>query len=406
MNCRRFWPAEFIESSFTKVFRDGELRKHRENVLMDLEKAMLPASQSHVVAKKLELELREHLKAYSERQKELHQLLRNGRKVIEDLRIQINNVSKTGVNEVKKFVRKCPVIDCRGFLNTNWHCELCTSNICKDCNEVKLTDHVCDEDAKKTMELINKDCKPCPSCGTLIHKLVGCDQMFCVDCKTAFSWKKGTIETGVVHNPHYYQWVRNNNNGVIARNPLDIPCGGLPDYGTVCAFIRKRYRILNVPRTEGYVLSDIHILASHMLNYEMPRFRTEPVNNIDLRVKYLMDDIDETDMKRQLNAREKLLHKQREFINVYRMFVDIASDNFRQYLETSFDDQQFLGYTRRLINEFHSLIRYFNESVTVIGKRYNCVYPGITYEYKLANNYGAYKLSYEQQENQVGFQLF
>jgi hypothetical protein len=34
--------------------------------------------------------------------------------------------------------------------------------------------------------------------------------MWCIECKTAFSWSKGTIENGTVHNPHYYQWMREN----------------------------------------------------------------------------------------------------------------------------------------------------------------------------------------------------
>jgi hypothetical protein len=37
-----------------------------------------------------------------------------------------------------------------------------------------------------------------------------CDQMWCIECKTAFSWSKGTVEVGIVHNPHYYQWMRQN----------------------------------------------------------------------------------------------------------------------------------------------------------------------------------------------------
>ena len=37
-----------------------------------------------------------------------------------------------------------------------------------------------------------------------------CDQMWCIECKTAFSWAKGTVEVGMVHNPHYYQWMRQN----------------------------------------------------------------------------------------------------------------------------------------------------------------------------------------------------
>ena len=59
---------------------------------------------------------------------------------------------------------------------------------------------------------------------TVLHN---CDQMWCIECKTAFSWAKGTIEKGVVHNPHYYQWMRQN--GGLPRNPNEHQenCGNI-----------------------------------------------------------------------------------------------------------------------------------------------------------------------------------
>ena len=51
-----------------------------------------------------------------------------------------------------------------------------------------------------------------------------CDQMWCVCCNTAFSWKTGEIETGRIHNPHYYQHLRNMaGGGDIRREEGDLP---------------------------------------------------------------------------------------------------------------------------------------------------------------------------------------
>ena len=46
------------------------------------------------------------------------------------------------------------------------------------------------------------------------------------------------IDTGTVHNPHYYQHLQQVNNGQIPRNPNDILCGGL------CTFQVLNYYIL------------------------------------------------------------------------------------------------------------------------------------------------------------------
>ena len=65
--------------------------------------------------------------------------------------------------------------------------------------------HVCKEENIKSAEMIKKSTKNCPKCAVPIFKISGCDQMFCTECKIAFSWKTGEIDNGVIHNPHYFQ---------------------------------------------------------------------------------------------------------------------------------------------------------------------------------------------------------
>ena len=66
-------------------------------------------------------------------------------------------------------------------------------------------------------------------CGTLIHKLEGCNQMFCTmkDCHTPFNWKTGLIINGPIHNPHYFDFMAQQN-ATIINNPGYNPCGGIP----------------------------------------------------------------------------------------------------------------------------------------------------------------------------------
>jgi hypothetical protein len=83
---------------------------------------------------------------------------------------------------------------------------------------VRLTETVAkscepDEESKwfsYTIKMIQKESKPCPNCNEFISKISGCDQMFCVHCGTAFSWKTGQVERGTIHNPHAHQYFQKN----------------------------------------------------------------------------------------------------------------------------------------------------------------------------------------------------
>ena len=48
MGCKTIWNREFVDSFCTKYFRRTELRRHRENVLFEREKALMPQSQQEV----------------------------------------------------------------------------------------------------------------------------------------------------------------------------------------------------------------------------------------------------------------------------------------------------------------------------------------------------------------------
>ena len=67
--------------------------------------------------------------------------------------------------------------------------------------------HQCVEADLSTADLIRSATKPCPNpaCGVAIEKSSGCDQMFCVKCRIAFSWSTMRIHDGVgpFHNPHF-----------------------------------------------------------------------------------------------------------------------------------------------------------------------------------------------------------
>jgi hypothetical protein len=249
-SCGKEWTRKQIATAFTKTFINGKWKQNREKVLFDRQLALLPATQ-HLVEEQVR---QEHMNLYRKQFRELkifmrathierqtmtlsiyYPLLKDTKEETDNalwIRYgQLHDIIVSALHEKKPiqkernvFVRACPDENCRGFLSTQWKCGICEQYSCPECHIVKGKtrdcDHTCNPDDVATAKLLAKDTKPCPNCGTGIFKICGCDQMWCTQCRTAFSWKTGTVETNI-HNPHYYEWMRRNNNGVVPRNPGD-----------------------------------------------------------------------------------------------------------------------------------------------------------------------------------------
>lgn len=205
--------------------------------------------------------------------------------------------------------------------------------------------------------------------GTVAHN---CDQMWCTQCHVAFSWRTGQVVTnGVVHNPHYYEWVRSRNDGRVPRNPGDVPCGdALPSIYTVDGFLRR----LPVPLTVGECqeLRGLHRVVRHATHVELPRLRAEAAQggeaeerrNADLRLKYLLHQIDDQEWKTKLQQREKRRERAFAATQVYDMFCVTATDAFRGMVDGALDPGQAL-------DELQQLRRFANDSLDAIAKRFN-----------------------------------
>ena len=372
MGCKTLWNREFVDSFCTKYFRRTELRRHRENVLFEREKALMPQSQKEVerviAIRKLRREarrLRNSLIELYQRNNisfpvtnedlQNHPAILEFHRDLEAIYIQLErlrNSTDTFHNEPTKFIRKCPHEECKGFLNEEYFCGLCSNKFCRDCNELLTEDHKCDPETVKTMKLLNKDSKSCPKCGTVIHKTSGCAQMWCPDCHTAFDWRTGEIVTGRIHNPHYIEFKRK---GGTSREHGDIPCGGIPTYREL---------------REVGSSNDIMNLASYIFYAERENMYidVEPVNNLSLRVSYMLNELDEKDFKIFLQRQEKFKDKMIDLSSIYEMLTHSGGDLLRQFI---IDPER----ETEIIDMIKKLFLYANEVFTNIRTRYNCVTP-------------------------------
>jgi hypothetical protein len=247
MQCHKEFQREFLVENFTLKFVSKDLKEHRERTILQKERALLPTRQpvAEMVKRKNDLTIEcntilEQINALRSR----HYLLSTEKNRI-DHRIRVGPAADAALpgsssqREHAAFIRPCPntAANCRGFLSTQWKCNLCNMWTCKDCHEMKGdtqdTPHVCNTDNLASAKLIDAETRACPKCGARVYKISGCNQMFCTACNDcAFDWVTGRIET-VIHNPHYYEFQRQLNGGQAPRVPGDILCGREIDNMTV-----------------------------------------------------------------------------------------------------------------------------------------------------------------------------
>jgi ribosomal protein S27AE len=253
---------------------------------------------------------------------------------------ELNPMSNNEQKKAKaRFVRACPIEECRGFLSTAWKCGLCNVHTCSKCHVPKINkdeEHTCNPDDVATAELLAKDTKPCPKCGTGIFKIEGCNQMYCTECHTAFSWATGELETGFIHNPHYFEYRRRMGN--LERNPLDMQCGNLTPaafHGITYAIIRRTFPSANeIPKQLAddmqKLTNFIQLAADGISVYNalmVQKYRPDAIlDNTELRFRYLTNEIDEPKFKSLLFKDTKKFKKEREIGQILQTVVLVLMD--------------------------------------------------------------------------------
>ena len=386
--CAKEWSRKFIRENFSNIFINTKFKEHLEDVLFNSEKALLPATQPFVE----EIIRKEKLKKeINETHKLIEELYTKKSKLEYEYR-RDPTISESYVKSASHFVRQCPAEGCRGFLSTQWKCGICEKWTCPECHELKgLTrdcDHKCDPNLVETAKLLNKDSKPCPKCQSLIFKISGCDQMWCTQCHTAFSWRTGAIESNI-HNPHYYEWQRKN--GGLARAAGDIECGRVLNSSIIrdiyelckyhpnlidhikesCAFISgKKY----VFTKEIDLLSVIIRQIIHNNAVELPRFQIDHFQkNQELRIRYLRKELTEESFKKIIQRNDKKNKKNTEIAQVIQLSITTSTDIIYRIVNDLKNSKSNNHHLNDLIAELNAVINYCNDIFKDISFTYNCV---------------------------------
>lgn len=365
MKCKHEFNRAFIDTFCTKAFRNKDYKNHREKILYERENARMPETQPYVTR---EIEIRSLRISYIY----LVYLVRNVQKcseltwyvrlslfekleeatvhVIENIHALRHNIPLvTGTTVL--LATKCPSVECHGFLIDGNTCGICKETFCEKCHEINdPRGHTCDPNTVKTIKLLKRDTKPCPKCNVPIHKIEGCAQMWCTQCFTAFDWRTGYVETGRIHNPHYFEFKKR------TREHGDIPCGGRP-----C------YRELKEAGASKKIL-DVSIELWRMDRELIYKYAYIFDNNLRLRMRYMLKEMSIDAFKKELQRRDKYNSKMVDIQDIYRMFLDTVGDMLRQYM---LDMENEYTYMKEIV----SLIIYTNRTMREIRARYDSQIP-------------------------------
>jgi hypothetical protein len=205
--------------------------------------------------------------------------------------------------------------------------------------------------------------------------LRNCDQMYCTACNTPFSWTTGKkVTNGMIHNPHYFEFLRKSNGGVMPRTPGDIPCGAnLPGAWVFEREINRAYPGIHVDiRTLLYgALNRI----THIQHVEIPGAtnHAQDTDNTAINLQYLTNEISEARWKQLLQQREKRRLKKDELRMRYEAFVGACVDLYGRIMAQRGLPQ---ATVKPIVEECHQqllqLREIFNESLMDISRRYKC----------------------------------
>ena len=293
-----------------------------------------------------------------------------------------------------------------GFvLRASWKCGMCGTAVCKDCHVVLPSHphphpHTCKHEDVLTANELAKQTKPCPHCAVPTFRISGCSQMWCVMCHQPWNWNTGLPEGGIIHNPHYFDWRRQQveeqrvEAAPVAANVVVVAgAGDNVVFDEVVYFWEVEgerrdaapYRpwrtnpeavpplhtqlLLVTEPSHRRMLETLNQRLTHLWVVERPKLlRRELTDNMDLRIKYMRKEVTEAQFKRQLQQREKKHEKFTEYAGVITAHCVQARNQLREMMRGT-------SSPFACIVELHKLWEANHTRIEAVADKYDAVPP-------------------------------
>lgn len=367
MNCNKEYTRKYISKNFSKRFLMIDYKQIKENIIFSHEMSYIIKTHEEIEYKNQLFNLKKleddfyYINKFNKDLKliynkkyldTLNPVLNN---ITSDLTQQINEISINIKNKNKKiieFIGKCSIDNCNGLISKiKKQCNLCFLSYCIKClDQTNDKDHECDKNILETMKFL-KNYKNCPSCFMKILKIDGCDQMFCTNCNTGFDWITLKIIKKGLHNPHYLEYLRTNNQQVNITCQLELNNLVLE-------------QLVSMEHNNKYAqwITYICINLIHIKDIEIRENNLEDfTTNLDLRISYIRKQITESIFKKKIQEINKKNEKKKDLENILELFITLGTDIILRYTQTNNPKETWQElvntklYINNLINE-HNLI--------------------------------------------------
>jgi len=377
--CNAPWSRDFIRLTFSDAFLNGRFRTKETAALLEEHRALLPRAQQRVEAKSRRRVLTAQWTALVAHRRKLRTKrdtavpgaaaekaraklaetsaqLEEAETQLAEVEAELAELSETAAQPDKTraaFLMCCPKVGCSGFLSSAYKCGVCEGRTCPQCRQLIAAEgHACAADDVASVAELKRESKACPGCGTAISKIDGCDQMWCVACKTAFSWRTRRISTGVIHNPHFIHWARANSVHIEfgARRREDAAnegrggaCQELVRQATFRVLNDFKWTFLRWPLAADILTSVLRMLDEmeaecaglaaprwrrrYMMPYDMPLERQRADQYAVIHEQRVVGKItNDEEFARRLFLNKRNFDYEEELMAVRRLFITAAND--------------------------------------------------------------------------------
>jgi hypothetical protein len=262
--------------------------------------------------------------------KEYLRLANNSHKMeVDDFEVEISDIRNRAISTLNYIA--CSKENCNGLIMNGMVCALCNTYTCIECRDSvssleTLEKHICDESKLKSIHLIIKESKSCPTCAISIQKKDGCDDMYCTNCKTKFSWRTLKLVDKNRHNPEEEAEMRRNNR--VDRNPDDILCGRDMD----ASFIQNTLyhlpeKTIKKFKNENFNYGEYLRIILHTTDFLRNKIRRQFSSTNELAYtngitkKFLNDEISEDEYKNLLFASERKIEVRQKIFTAINTFI-------------------------------------------------------------------------------------